>query len=65
MMLGITKTRTKQIVLKYVKDQAVRTKYFARSDAVHAKTLIMKDETFVPIDPLDVPGRKFYHSIRL
>lgn len=58
------KARTKKIVPKYVKDQAARAKSGARFvlDKSRQKVLIIDDETYVPFDPQEVPGRKFYHS---
>lgn len=49
---------------KYIKDQEVRAKKGCRK--VYAKTLkkilIIDDETYVPVDPSDVPGKQYFHS---
>jgi len=58
------KAYTKKKAPKYVKDQAKRAKSGARK--VYKKTLsqilVIDDETYVPCDPDDVPGRSFYHA---
>ena len=50
---------------KYIKDQKSRAKTGCRKiykKALH-KILIIDDETMVPMDPSDVPGRKFFHAV--
>lgn len=64
--LGI-RARVKQKAPKYVKDQETRAKvacariYRKFLTKKHGLVVIMDDETYVPVDPSDVPGRKFYH----
>lgn len=61
--LGI-KSFKKRIAPKYVKDQESR----AKSGCLHvyknqlSKVLLMDDETYVPWDPQDVPGTKYFHA---
>ena len=61
--LGI-KAYTKKKAPKYVKDQEQRAKSGCRF--VYKKTLqkilIIDDETYLPWDPQDVPGKKFFHA---
>jgi len=61
--LGI-KSYTKKVVPKYVKNQEERAKMGTRFVYQKSlqKTLIIDDETYVPWDPQDVPGRKFFHA---
>lgn len=57
------KARVKKTVPRYFKDQSARAKSGARFvlDKKRRKVLVIDDETYVVIDPEDVPGRKFYH----
>lgn len=65
--LGV-KARRKETVPKYSGDQESRAKsacrklYRNRGLSTGAKILIMDDETYVPVDPDQVPGIQFYHS---
>lgn len=59
------RARTKKIVPRYINNQETRAKSGARfvCDKARRKILIIDDETYVPADPEDVPGRKFYHCL--
>lgn len=61
--LGI-KGYTKKVAPKYVKDQEQRAKrgcQFVYKKSLE-KVMVIDDETYVPWDPQDVPGRKFFHA---
>lgn len=57
------RARTKQKAPKYQGDQAQRAKtscrrFYENLNGIHKdKVIIMDDETYVPFDPSDVPGR--------
>src|SRR5262249_49165684 len=61
--LGI-KARTKKRVPKYTGNQEQRAKTGLRKiyEKCKHKVLVIDDETYVPVDPKDVPGRHFFHS---
>lgn len=64
--LGI-KAYVKESAPKYTEDQKRRAKTNCRKLTENRllsrsrKVLIMDDETYCPVDPKDVPGRKYYH----
>ena len=62
--LGI-RARTKKFAPKYIKDQKNRVKTGARhiNKKCLKKILIIDDETYLPLDPSEVPGRNFFHSL--
>lgn len=49
---------------KYIKDQEVRAKRGCRRvyEKTLKKVLIIDDETYVPVDPMDVPEKQYYHA---
>ena len=58
------KTYTKKKVPKYVKDQKQLAKSgcrFVYKKTLH-KILIIDNETYLPWDPQDAPGKKFFHA---
>ena len=62
--LGIS-AKTMKKSSQYVKDQEPRTKTRLRKiyKKTRKKVLIIDDETYVPINPSELPGRKFYHDV--
>ncbi|KAJ3645955.1 hypothetical protein Zmor_023572 [Zophobas morio] len=60
--LGI-KARVKQKAPKYIKQQKERAKTACRKiyKSGLRKILVLDDETYVPIDPADIPKREFFH----
>jgi hypothetical protein len=61
--LGI-KGRVKQKAPKYKNGQKERARAACGTilRKAHGHIVIMDDETYVPVDPADVPGRQFYHA---
>lgn len=65
--LGI-KSYVKEAVPKYTGDQALRAKRSCRKlyrnilPASGEKLLIIDDETYVPIDPTQIPGKRYFHA---
>lgn len=61
------KARIKADAPKYIKDQEERAKIGCQNILRKAarKVIIMDDETYVPLDPSQVPGRKFYHCTNI
>ena len=60
--LGI-KSFVREKAPKYVKDQEERCRRGARAiynEMLRGKIVVMDDETYVPVDPEEIPGRKFY-----
>jgi len=56
---------TKKSAPKYVKDQEKRSKSGCRkiyTDLSKNKVIILDDETYVPLEPTQVPGRSFYSA---
>ncbi len=61
--LGI-RARVKQIVPRYKKDQEERVQKCCKKlfRKMSGKIVVIDDETYVPVDPANVPGREFFHS---
>lgn len=55
---------SKKMVPKYVKDQEQRAKTRSRKDydSTAGKVIIMDDETYLPFDPADRPGKQVFHA---
>lgn len=58
------KAYVKQSAPKYIKDQEERAKRGCRRvyNSQLRKVLVIDDETYVPADPNDVPGKQYFHS---
>ena len=61
--LGIT-ARTKKKAPMYTQDQEARAKTGCRKvyEKTRKKVLVIDDETYVSLDPAQIPGRHFAHS---
>lgn len=62
--LGI-KARVKQTVPKYTDGQEQRVQKCCKAlyRKLSKKIVVMDDETYVPVDPANIPGRQFFHSV--
>lgn len=61
----IIKTKRCKSAPRYVKDQAKRAKTNSRkvSELLGNKVLVMDDESYVPVDPENIPGQSFFNFI--